>query len=106
LRIEVADTGAGLTPTPPRAGGVGLANLRARLRSLYGAGAQVQLRENQFGMTVRVLLDCGGKVYRGNAYRASQAADGEAEGAQRATGGKPQLCGAVQADVVEREEVV
>jgi signal transduction histidine kinase len=58
LRIEVADTGAGLKPTPPRAGGgVGLANLRARLRSLYGAGAQVQLLENQpCGMTVRVLL--------------------------------------------------
>jgi signal transduction histidine kinase len=58
LRIEVADTGAGLSAAPPRAGGgVGLANLRARLRSLYGAGAQVQLLENQpCGMTVRVLL--------------------------------------------------
>lgn len=58
LRIEVTDTGAGLSAAPPRpGGGVGLANLRARLRSLYGAGAQVQLLENQpCGMTVRVLL--------------------------------------------------
>ncbi len=60
LCIEVSDTGAGLAATPAPArpgGGVGLANLRARLRSLYGAGAQVQLLENQAcGVTVRVLL--------------------------------------------------
>jgi hypothetical protein len=58
LRIEVSDTGAGLGTAAPRpGGGVGLANLRARLRSLYGAGAQLQLLENQpCGMTVRVLL--------------------------------------------------
>ncbi len=58
LVIEVADSGAGLSDKPPRpGGGHGLANLRARLRSLYGADAQVQLLENQpCGMTVRVLL--------------------------------------------------
>ncbi len=58
LYIEVADTGAGLSAAAPKAGGgVGLANLRSRLRSLYGAGAQVQLLENQpCGMLVRVLL--------------------------------------------------
>jgi LytS/YehU family sensor histidine kinase len=58
LRIEVADTGAGLHAGPARpGGGVGLANLRARLRSLYGASAQLQLLENQpCGMTVRLLL--------------------------------------------------
>jgi signal transduction histidine kinase len=58
LCIEVADTGAGLSDKPARpGGGVGLATLRARLRSLYGAGAQVQLLENQpCGMKVRVLL--------------------------------------------------
>lgn len=58
LVIEVADSGAGLSDKPARpGGGHGLANLRARLRSLYGAGAQVQLLENQpCGMTVRVLL--------------------------------------------------
>ena len=58
LHIEVADSGAGLSIKPPRpGGGVGLANLRSRLRSLYGPGAEVQLLENQpCGMTVRVLL--------------------------------------------------
>lgn len=58
LVIEVADSGAGLSDKPARpGGGHGLANLRARLRSLYGAGAQVQLLENQpCGMTVRMLL--------------------------------------------------
>jgi signal transduction histidine kinase len=58
LVIEVADSGAGLSDKPARpGGGHGLANLRARLRSLYGAGAQVQLLENEpCGMTVRVLL--------------------------------------------------
>ncbi|MDL2357153.1 MAG: histidine kinase [Pseudomonadota bacterium] len=58
LCIEVSDSGVGLTAKAARpGGGVGLANLRARLRSLYGPGAQVQLLENQpCGMTVRVLL--------------------------------------------------
>lgn len=58
LCIEVADSGAGLGAKPARpGGGVGLANLRARLRSLYGHGAEVQLLENQpCGVLVRVLL--------------------------------------------------
>ena len=58
LVIEVADSGAGLSDKPPRpGGGMGWPTCRARLRSLYGAGAQVQLLENQpCGMTVRVLL--------------------------------------------------
>ena len=58
LCIEVCDTGAGLSGAAPRpGGGVGLANLRARLRSLYGADAQVQLIENHpCGITVRLLL--------------------------------------------------
>ena len=66
LCVEVSDTGAGLAgsasgaspvTTPKPGGGVGLANLRARLRSLYGADAQVQLIENQpCGITVRLLL--------------------------------------------------
>jgi len=56
--IEVADSGAGLSAKPARSGGgVGLANLRARLRSLYGHGAEVRLLENlPCGMLVRVLL--------------------------------------------------
>lgn len=58
LRLQVGDTGAGLTDAPPRpGGGVGMANLRERLRSLYGEGARVQLLENQpSGLIVRLLL--------------------------------------------------
>jgi hypothetical protein len=58
LCIEVGDDGAGLGAAAPRpGGGVGLANLRERLRSLYGANAQVQLIENPAGgVTSRLLL--------------------------------------------------
>lgn len=58
LRIEVADSGLGLRTTPPRpGGGVGLANLRERLRQLYGASARLQLIENPAGgVTSRLLL--------------------------------------------------
>jgi signal transduction histidine kinase len=68
LRIEVSDDGigmnsggmhsGGLGSAAPRAGGgVGLANLRDRLRSLHGPYAQVQLLENQTGgVTSRLLL--------------------------------------------------
>ena len=58
LCVEVSDTGVGLTGTSPKSGGgVGLGNLRARLRSLYGVDGQVQMLENQpCGITVRLLL--------------------------------------------------
>lgn len=58
LCIEVSDDGAGLGHAPPRpGGGVGLGNLRERLRSLYGKNAQVQLIENQTGgVSSRLLL--------------------------------------------------
>lgn len=58
LCIEVSDTGAGLGNAPPKpGGGVGLSNLRARLRSVYGPSARVQLLENEpCGITVRLLL--------------------------------------------------
>ncbi len=58
LCLEVCDSGAGLHTAPAKAGGgVGLSNLRARLRSLYQDGAQVQLLENPgCGITVRLLL--------------------------------------------------
>jgi len=58
LCIEVADSGAGLSGAPPKpGGGVGLSNLRARLRSLYDGQRQVQLLENQpCGITVRIML--------------------------------------------------
>ena len=58
LFIEVSDTGAGLSGAPVKpGGGVGLSNLRARLRSLYDDAAQVQLLENQpCGLTLRIVL--------------------------------------------------
>ncbi|MCC2970979.1 sensor histidine kinase [Massilia sp. IC2-476] len=58
LCIEVCDSGLGLRPGAPRpGGGVGLSNLRERLRQLYGAGAQLQLIENPAGgVTSRLLL--------------------------------------------------
>ncbi len=61
LCVQVSDTGVGLDAVPARpakrGGGVGLSNLRDRLRSLYGTEAQVQLLENQpCGMTARLLL--------------------------------------------------
>jgi sensor histidine kinase YesM len=62
LCLEVSDNGAGLSDGPPRAGGgVGLSNLRSRLRSLYDGAAQVQLIENPAGgITVRMLLPLEG----------------------------------------------
>jgi sensor histidine kinase YesM len=58
LSVEVLDDGAGLVPAAPRpGGGVGLSNLRERLRALHGNSAQVQLLENQDGgVTSRLVL--------------------------------------------------
>ncbi len=44
LRVSVADTGEGIVPD--RGGGVGLANIRERLKALYGASARLVLEEN------------------------------------------------------------
>jgi sensor histidine kinase YesM len=58
LCVEVLDDGAGLMSAAPRpGGGVGLSNLRERLRTLHGNSAQVQLLENQDGgVTSRLIL--------------------------------------------------
>jgi signal transduction histidine kinase len=62
LCVEVADDGVGLLAAAPRpGGGVGLSNLRERLRSLHGGAqtntAQLQLLENQDGgVTSRLIL--------------------------------------------------
>jgi signal transduction histidine kinase len=45
LRMHVADTGKGLGTS--LGSGTGLANIRARLRSMYGADAQLSLRVNE-----------------------------------------------------------
>ena len=44
LRVSVADTGEGIKPK--QGGGVGLANIRERLKALYGASARLVLEEN------------------------------------------------------------
>jgi signal transduction histidine kinase len=59
--VQVSDTGAGLSEggaaSKKAGGGVGLSNLRERLRSLHGGAARVELLENQpCGMTVRLML--------------------------------------------------
>ena len=63
LRLAVRDTGAGLGGTPePGAGpdaesgsGVGLANIRARLQTLYGQRARLVLEENEpHGVTAAI----------------------------------------------------
>jgi signal transduction histidine kinase len=62
LHLVVSDTGVGLdlaagAMSRKPGGGVGLGNLRERLRSLYGAGASVALLENQpCGMLVRIAI--------------------------------------------------
>jgi sensor histidine kinase YesM len=44
LRVSVADTGEGVKPT--NGGGVGLTNIRERLKALYGSSARLVLEEN------------------------------------------------------------
>jgi signal transduction histidine kinase len=44
LRVSVADTGEGVKPK--KGGGVGLSNIRERLKALYGGGATLVLEEN------------------------------------------------------------
>ncbi|MCD2515480.1 histidine kinase [Massilia sp. G4R7] len=58
LCVEVRDSGLGLRMAPPRpGGGVGLSNLRERLRQLSGPGARLELIENPTGgVTSRLLL--------------------------------------------------
>jgi signal transduction histidine kinase len=58
LCVEVLDDGIGLVAAAPRpGGGVGLSNLRERLRTLHGNLAKIQLLENQDGgVTSRLIL--------------------------------------------------
>jgi signal transduction histidine kinase len=44
LRVQVADTGEGVKPQ--KGGGVGLSNIRERLKALYGSRASLLLEEN------------------------------------------------------------
>ncbi|WP_426754013.1 sensor histidine kinase [Myxococcus sp. Y35] len=56
LRLSVRDNGVGPPPvSPTRSGGVGLSNLRARLATLYGARARLELRpETPHGAVVEL----------------------------------------------------
>ena len=47
VRIEIRDTGAGFAPTTR--GGVGLSNLRDRLKGLYGEHATLGIGDNALG---------------------------------------------------------
>ena len=57
LRIEVRDSGRGLVAAPPRpGGGVGLSNLRERVRQMHGPGARLELLDNPGGGVIARLL--------------------------------------------------
>lgn len=57
LRVEVRDSGRGLVAAPPRpGGGVGLSNLRERVRRLHGPGARLELLDNPGGGVIARLL--------------------------------------------------
>jgi len=56
LRLAVADTGEGISPK--KGTGVGLANIRERLKALYGPGARLVLEENvPRGVVAAIELD-------------------------------------------------
>ena len=55
IRIVVADTGAGLSPSSQP--GTGLENLRARLRAFFGPAARLELHENTpRGLRAEIIL--------------------------------------------------
>ena len=67
LCITISDTGVGLagdlTSNKP-GGGVGMSNLRERLKHLYGSEARVELLENRpCGLTAKLLLPVKGEVH-------------------------------------------
>nr|WKF59806.1 Sensor histidine kinase BtsS [Paraburkholderia busanensis] len=57
LKLSVADTGVGLGNSTRLHGGVGLANVRARLQSLYGDAASLSVNSNASrGVTASLLI--------------------------------------------------
>jgi LytS/YehU family sensor histidine kinase len=58
LRLAVADTGQGISPK--KGTGVGLVNIRERLKTLYGTSARLVLEENvPRGVVAAIELDSG-----------------------------------------------
>ena len=58
LLVSVADTGEGIKPT--KGGGVGLANIRERLKALYGGAAKLVIEENSpHGVTASIEVPAG-----------------------------------------------
>ena len=56
LRVSVSDTGAGIQPKS--GSGVGLTNIRERLKALYGSTARLTFQENQpCGVTAAIEID-------------------------------------------------
>lgn len=53
VQVEVADTGGGFAPSDSKDGGVGLENVRQRLRLCYGAAAALEIATSSAGTTVR-----------------------------------------------------
>lgn len=58
LQIEVRNDLAEVVGAPTSAGGIGLANLRARLAALYGADASLSAAREDGQFCVRVVLPC------------------------------------------------
>jgi LytS/YehU family sensor histidine kinase len=58
LRFSVADTGQGISPR--KGTGVGLANIRERLKALHGTGARLVMEENApRGVVATIEVDTG-----------------------------------------------
>lgn len=51
--VEVSDTGAGFAPSEQKLGGVGLDNVRRRLRLCYGLDSTLEIASSPAGTTVR-----------------------------------------------------
>ena len=66
LKVSVTDTGEGILPK--KGGGVGLTNIRERLKALYGASAKLVLEENAPHGVVASIEAGGGchERYRGD----------------------------------------
>jgi sensor histidine kinase YesM len=61
LRLSVADTGLGISPK--KGAGVGLANIRERLKALYGSSARLVMEENApRGVVATIEVDAAASV--------------------------------------------